>query len=164
MKHSKLYTKNGDKGITQLCDKRQLSKNDARIWAIGTVDELNSLISIVYNSLKNNTVIKSVLSLIQQDLSTLNAELADSQKNIINARYITHLEKIIDELDSQLPPITGFITADSLASSYCHFARATCRRVERYLVALNEQEKINPQILCYINRLGDLLFVIARSV
>lgn len=173
----KIYTKTGDNGSTALFGGTRVPKDHIRIEAYGTIDELNSYIGMIRDqeipSLETQTLL-----VIQHDLFTLGAMLAtDPQKarlkngqerlNIpkITAETIDFLEGEIDRMEQNLPPMTHFILPGGHTTvSFCHIARCVCRRAERLSVQLNREEAVEPEILMYINRLSDYLFVLARKL
>lgn len=164
----KIYTKTGDKGKTSLFGGKRVAKNDLRINAYGTVDELNSMLGIVLTE-KVDSKTRDILSNLQQSLFIVGGELAtpkdvkSSASQIISNEEIELLEKWIDELDSKLSPLKNFILpGGSKSASQLHFARTVCRRAERNIIEIEESENINENIVIYINRLSDLLFIIAR--
>jgi cob(I)alamin adenosyltransferase len=164
----KIYTRTGDKGETSLFGGKRLPKDAPRIESYGTVDELNSVIGIC-RSLNNQSEIDSVLENIQQDLFILGTELAtpeDSKKSpirLISEEDIFRIEKLIDAFETRLSPLKNFILpGGDQCAAMLHYARTVCRRAERSLVNLDRQESIRPITITYLNRLSDLLFVIAR--
>ncbi len=173
----KIYTKTGDTGTTALYGGQRVKKHHLRIESYGTVDELNSYIGLIKDQTNNNTAKTSLLK-IQNELFTLGAMLAtpkdkETLKNgnnrlnipIVNKQSIAFLEAEIDKMDEELPQMTHFILPGGHQSvSFCHIARAICRRAERITVALNDQEPINNDILKYLNRLSDYLFTLARML
>ena len=161
---TKIYTRTGDDGTTGLSDGRRIEKDSVRIEAIGTVDELNSIIGMVLaHDLPQ--VIQSCLTDVQHHLFDLGGELSIPNIKTITAQQITRLENILDELNAPLPPLKEFILpAGGIATSTCHLARTVCRRAERRLITLARDEEINPLSVAYLNRLSDLLFVMARSL
>jgi len=173
----KIYTKTGDKGTTALYGGKRVSKNHIRIESYGTVDELNSYIGLIRDQ-KNDQETTETLIKIQNELFTLGAMLAtpadhEVKKNgkerlnipKIDDSAITFLENKIDEMNTELPPMTHFILPGGHTTvSYCHISRCVCRRAERLCVTLNEQENINNDIIIYLNRLSDFLFVLARKL
>ncbi|MDE1765433.1 MAG: cob(I)yrinic acid a,c-diamide adenosyltransferase [Thaumarchaeota archaeon] len=165
---TKIYTKTGDDGITGLIGGKRVKKTDPRIMAYGTVDEINSAIGIVLSS-RLDPDIKSILIKIQNDLFTIGSDLANpdskDSSNRVTENMIKYLENQIDRLESDLSPITYFILpgGDVLASQI-HIARSICRRAEVNILQILEKEQINKNCQVYINRLSDLLFVIARTV
>ena len=160
---SKIYTRTGDQGTTGLADNRRTDKDDIVIETLGAIDELNSLIGVVISFLPHSPV-KADLSDIQQNLFDLGGELAGGRQTIED-RYIQHLENRLDHLNESLPPLKEFILpGGSQAGAFCHQARTVCRRAERRLVSLQKQAAINPLAIAYVNRLSDLLFVMARII
>jgi len=162
-----IYTKRGDKGKTDLLDPNnfcniRVFKDDNKIEAIGSIDELNSFLGIIISLVKDKKEI-IFLRKIQKDLFLINAYLAGA-KNISFSKYkVNYLEKKIDLLEKRLPRLKNFIfPGGSLISSFFHLARSVTRRVERNIVTISKENKINPNILIFINRLSDLLFVMAR--
>lgn len=159
---SKIYTRTGDKGTTGLGDGSRVDKDHLRVEAFGTVDELNSHIGVII-AYPLPDDIKSCLSDIQHDLFDLGGELCVPGFQTINADYVTRLESILDKFNANLPALKEFILpAGGLATSQCHVARTVCRRAERRIYSLNKIEALNSDSLSYINRLSDLLFVVAR--
>lgn len=163
-----IYTKLGDKGETSLFDPTgagviRISKSSRKIAAIGAVDEVNSFIGIILAQGPPRNVEKVLLE-IQKDLFTMGAILAGAKLRFPKTKA-SKLEKRIDELEGKLPVIKNFILpGGSVSGSQLHFARSLVRRAERALVALNRKEKIKPQILSFMNRLSDYLFMLAREV
>ncbi len=165
----RIYTKFGDKGNTSLFGGATVSKSDLRVDAYGNIDELNALLGVVLSSgtqKELSNVLKSSLKIIQKDLFVIGTELATKgtkPKKILLPSRISELEAEIDALDAQLPLLRNFILpGGSKTSSLLHLARTICRRAERSIVALAQKETINPEIVVYINRVGDLLFMHAR--
>lgn len=166
----KIYTKTGDEGETSLFGGKRLSKDSLRIETYGTVDELNSIIGVCRAS---NTVkeVDHIFGELQNDLFVLGADLAapgeTSAKSIrrIQAIDVSRLERCIDTIEPTLSPLDSFILpGGNRTASMVHLARAICRRAERLTVRLTREEKIGPMPSVYLNRLSDLLFVIARWV
>jgi cob(I)alamin adenosyltransferase len=166
----KIYTKTGDTGKTSLIGGTKVLKSDPRIDAYGTVDELNSYLGVV-SDFSNNEHSKKILKEIQDRLFTIGSELAcDPDKKInmpipdLHESDIELLEKEMDEMDAQLPPMKNFILPGGLpAASFMHVARCVCRRAERCCVNLKENSsEVNPLIIKYLNRLSDYLFMLAR--
>ncbi len=164
----KIYTKTGDKGDTSLFGGQRVPKDALRIEAYGTVDELNSVLGIVRAD-NQEKEIDSIIRRIQNDLFVLGADLATPRsqrsKSIkrIDANDSRHLEKTIDQLEEHLKPLKTFILpGGSSVASRLHFARTVCRRAERSVVRLSRNEDIGEGITIYLNRLSDLLFVLAR--
>jgi len=167
MRITKVYTKTGDRGETSLVGGARVSKSSPRVEAYGDVDELNSTIGLARARLRD-IEIDEVLALIQNDLFTLGSDLAspaDVEVPRITAPFIDSLEQITDRYLEQLEPLKEFILpGGSEAGSTLHLARTVARRAERRIVALAEAEEINPETVIYINRLSDLLFILARVV
>ena len=173
----KIYTKTGDEGTTALFGGTRVKKHNLRIDSYGTVDELNAYIGLIKDQNIEDATKASLLK-IQNELFTLGAMLATPPEketlksgkerlNIpkVNSNSIQFLENEIDTMDSQLPQMTHFILPGGhQAVSFCHVARCVCRRAERLCVALNDEETINPDVLKYLNRLSDYLFVLARML
>lgn len=164
----KIYTKTGDDGTTGLIGGKRIKKSNPRIAAYGTIDELNAAVGIILSS-KLDSDIHDLLVQIQNDLFVVGADLAnqnlDNNSNRVNHNMITFLEKKIDRLEDDLPAITYFILpGGDLVASQVHLARAICRRAETNIVELADVDKINMNCQIYINRLSDLLFVVARTI
>ena len=164
----KIYTKTGDSGETSLLGGKRVWKDNLRIQTCGTIDELNSIIGISINDI-TNPELKEVLQGIQNDLFAIGSDTALPLENEntkiqrIDTNLSDKLESVIDQYDSQLPGLKNFILPGGVkGSTLLHFARTVCRRAERNVVALSKGEKINPEIEKYLNRLSDLLFVLAR--
>lgn len=160
---SKIYTRTGDKGTTGLGDGSRVDKDSARIEAIGCVDELNSLIGVlITHELPEQT--QQQLTQIQHRLFDLGGELAVPGYQVLKTEAIDLLEQWLDEINEQLPPLQEFILpGGNPAAANCHLARTVCRRAERRLTQLTRSDEgINEHALRYLNRLSDLLFVMAR--
>lgn len=164
----KIYTKTGDKGETGLFGGERVAKDALRIEAYGAVDELNSIVGVV-RALRPKKKIDVVLKAIQQDLFILGADLAaPNHSKGSSIPRITHsasssLEKIIDALEVSLTPLKAFILpGGTVVASHLHLARTVCRRAERSVVRLSRSENVADDIIAYLNRLSDLLFVLAR--
>ena len=160
---TKIYTRTGDKGDTGLVGGKRISKDSPRLWAYGTVDELNSAIGLA-RALKADRKTDATLARIQNELFDLGAELATPVGlSRIGLRHITALEKLMDELNAKLGPLKEFILpAGSPAAAQLHVARTVCRRAERFCVRLTREEQIGEFVVPYLNRLSDALFVLAR--
>jgi cob(I)alamin adenosyltransferase len=164
----KTYTKTGDKGETSLFGGKRVPKDDPRIEAYGTVDELNSVIGAA-RSFNENKILDLVLSEIQNQLFVLGADLATpsdvkspAMKRMTVKDYIS-LEGLIDDFESKLGSLNSFILpAGTKAASFLHNARTVCRRAERLVVPLKKKEEASEEALIFLNRLSDLLFVLAR--
>ena len=164
----KIYTKFGDSGETALYGGTRIPKDALQIEAIGTVDELNAYIGYT-QTLIDDTDLCDLMERIQNYLFSLGADLATpathtkSTEMRISADFTTEMEKVIDTLSEELPPLTNFILPGGCqAGSVLHVARAVCRRSERCVVRLTRETDVNPEIIRSLNRLSDLLFVLAR--
>ncbi len=164
----KIYTKTGDNGTTGLQGGSRVSKSDLRIAAYGTIDEINSSLGIVLSSKLDNDI-KEVLTKIQNDLFVAGSDLSNpdmaSSKNRITTKMVEYLESKIDQFEEELTPITKFILPGGHpVASQVHFARAVTRRSETMVITLSEKENVNAGCKKYLNRLSDLLFVLARVI
>ncbi len=163
----KIYTKKGDFGRTSTINKHDLPKDSLVVVCIGTLDELNATIGLTIshlNETQENELVKEVLQKVQGSIFALNSHLAGLPGGI-DANLIYDIEQIIDLYQSKLPELTNFIQpSGSKAATHCHHARTVCRRAERLLVAFDKEQDIDKNILRYINRLSDLLFVLARVI
>jgi len=166
----KIYTKKGDEGKTGLIGGTRVSKNDSKINAYGTVDELNAFVGMLRDSI-GNTKYTSQLIEIQDRLFTAGSLLAVSDSGssmkipMIEKNDIIDLEKWIDEMDTTLPEMKSFVLPGGHQTvSYCHITRTICRRAERCIVTLSEHTEVDPIILAYFNRLSDYLFTLGRSM
>ena len=159
---SKIATRTGDDGTTGLGDGRRVRKDSARIAAIGDVDELNSNLGVLLcESLPDN--VRAALVAIQHDLFDLGGELCIPGHTMITERHLAQLDDWLADYNAALPPLKEFILpGGSRAAALAHVCRTVCRRAERAIVALGEHEAINPAPRQYVNRLSDLLFVLAR--
>ena len=161
---TKIYTRTGDNGTTGLADGSRVDKDSTRLEAIGCIDELNSIIGMVLAH-EPGAMITEYLTIIQHDLFDLGGELAMPDYSVIGDQHTNLLEQWLDALNQELPHLQEFILpAGGKATSSCHLARSVCRRAERRCVSLDREESLNPAILTYLNRLSDLLFVIARTL
>jgi len=166
----KIYTKGGDKGSTSLWGGKRVSKASLRIDAYGTIDELNVHIGLVRDVI-NDDEVKSLLEQIQNQLFTFGSHLAadPDKKDLglpeIDTDQILAIEKAIDKMEEQLPPLKAFILPGGHQYvSFCHLARVVCRRAERLVIALDNETSVNPAIISYLNRLSDYLFVLSRKI
>lgn len=172
----KIYTKTGDKGETALYGGTRVSKASARVESYGTIDELNSFIGLAKSEIKDEKVLNQ-LKKIQFDLFTLGSEsatpvdkmfLANGKPRlplVISETEIEELENWMDDFEKDLEPLQFFILpGGGKAATSLHVARTVCRRAERALVFLNESEEVRPELIKYLNRLSDYLFVLARYV
>jgi len=161
---SKIYTRTGDKGTTGLGDGARVDKDDPRVEAFGTVDELNSALGVLAAH-QLPAGMAAALTDIQHELFDLGGELCIPGHQAIDDRQVSRLEQRLDALNADLPPLTEFILpGGSPATAACHLARAVCRRAERRVVTLARSQQVNPQAITYLNRLSDLLFVMARGI
>lgn len=165
-----VYTKFGDKGKTSLYGGKTVSKASLRVNTYGTLDELNSFLGVVLSGLKNKEV-KEELIKVQNDLFEIGASLASPATNkqedlgkYLKQRVLV-FEKEIDVLTKKLPELENFILpGGGISGSSLHYARTLARRAERIVVELSEKEKLNKEILVYLNRLSDLIFMFARDI
>lgn len=164
----KIYTKTGDDGTTSLFDGTRVKKNNARVDLYGNIDELNACIGLALSHSKDE-VFKNTVFIVQKDLFALGAQVANpkhkkqKEKSDFDESKIRNLEEQIDSMEKSLPELTSFILPGGTPSaSAFHIARTVCRRTERLLVKVMQNEKIDPIFLEYVNRLSDYLFVCAR--
>ena len=159
---SKIYTRTGDKGTTGLGDGTRVDKDSLRVEAFGTVDELNSAIGLLLAAGLPEEV-RSCFDRTQHELFDLGGELCMPGYTLIPDSYAEGLEKDLDHFNQDLPPLKDFILpGGSEAAARCHLARTIARRAERRVVSLSHEETVNPASIRYLNRLSDLLFVVAR--
>lgn len=161
----KIYTRTGDDGTTSLYGGKRVRKDHIRLKAYGTIDELNSALGVLIAHLESNEVVVEFLIKIQKDLFNIGSYLAGSHVSLEQAgERVGQMERFIDRLDSQLPHLTNFILPTGAKSaSLAHLVRAVTRRAERKIVSLlDDRQATDFTILCYLNRLSDLMFVIAR--
>lgn len=167
---SKLYTKTGDRGKTTLLGGKRVSKDNQRLITYGTLDELNASIGLALSFIEDKKI-TTILQKIQNDLFDIGAELANPQKIgaptnkvfSLETSKVEELENVIDQYDYRLRPLRNFILpGGTKAASATHLARGITRRAERELVSLGKKEKVNQNLFSYLNRLSDLLFVLAR--
>lgn len=165
----KIYTKTGDRGETGLFGGPRVRKGHPRVEAFGDVDELNAVLGLVRCE-ELDARIDQRLTTIQNELFDLGAELASPQPDRAGAKRLTGgqiavIEAAIDEHENSLPPLKEFILPGGVrAAALLHVARTVCRRAERRVVMLSEQEPVSAEVIVYLNRLSDLLFVLARAV
>ena len=162
----KIYTKQGDKGSTSLIGGTKIEKDSIRVEAYGTIDELNSYIGLCVNYLEKDED-KEVLRKIQKKLFDVGAELStinyERYKNITKEEDVEELEKLINCYTEIIEKINEFIVpGTSICSANLHIARTVCRRAERRILTLSREDRINPILLKYVNRLSDLLYILAR--
>jgi len=163
-----IYTKRGDGGDTHLFGGKKVSKGNLRIEALGNIDELNSSIGVVRSFLPdepNLDTIDDFLKDLQGTLHELGAEISRSEDCILEESRVGDLEKIIDNLELELPKLKTFILpTGTRATSLLQLSRSICRRAERSIALLSKKEEVNSEIIRFLNRLSDLLFVLARYV
>ncbi|MBT4345575.1 MAG: cob(I)yrinic acid a,c-diamide adenosyltransferase [Flavobacteriales bacterium] len=166
----KIYTKKGDSGSTQLLGGTIVKKNHIRLECYGTIDELNAFVGNIYDDIEKKSH-KKFLYKIQNQLFNLGSCIAyDGKKSTLNLPNISEndvslIESEIDKIDNKLPVLKNFILPSGhTIASKCHIARTVCRRAERNLIAIEQDESINHLHLIYLNRLSDYLFVLARSI
>lgn len=166
----KIYTRKGDGGETSLFGGQRVWKDNPRISAYGAVDELNSLLGVTVTEVKNQEVAEIIIGL-QNNLFTVGSDLAspleEENRNFSIPRvprdYVEKIEKLIDDYDSKLPQLKKFIIpGGTKGAALLHLARTVCRRAERDVILLSKSEFINKEIKTFLNRLSDLLFVLAR--
>ena len=161
---SKIYTRTGDGGTTGLADGSRVDKDSARVEALGDVDELNSHIGAILEHVREGPV-NELLVDIQHALFDVGGEMAIPGHSAVTADYVTRLESSLDELNADLPALKEFILpGGGPAAIACHLARTVCRRAERRMIALARDEEVNDESRRYVNRLSDLLFVLARTL
>ena len=161
---SKIYTRTGDDGTTGLGDGTRVPKDDPRVEAYGTVDELNSCIGVLLAEPLPQGIV-DCLNRVQHELLDLGGELCIPGHIAITPEHVTRLEQELDAFNADLPPLKEFILpGGSRAAAACHVARTVCRRAERRTYTLHTQTPLSPEALRYLNRLSDLLFVQARVI
>jgi cob(I)alamin adenosyltransferase len=160
---SKIYTRTGDDGTTGLANGERIDKADPRVDAFGNVDETNSALGLLLAESEVPAQIRATLSRIQHELFEIGAELSLPGHRRITSAHVSELERDLDELNATLPPLKEFVLpGGTRAAATCHIARTICRRAERSAWAANKLAALNPDALRYLNRLSDLLFVMAR--
>lgn len=160
---SKIYTRTGDAGHTGLGDGSRTAKDNPRVEAFGSVDELNGHIGLLIAQAAVPAAIRATLTAIQHELFDLGGELCIPGHQAIGEAHIARLEQALDALNSDLPALQEFILpGGNVAAATAHVARAVCRRAERRVVSLARAERVHAPAIAYLNRLSDLLFVIAR--
>lgn len=159
---SKIYTRTGDAGTTGLGDGTRVKKHHARVEAYGTVDELNSALGLLLTH-DLPPVVRTGLTRVQHELFDVGGELCIPGRRAIGDDHSARLEQLLDELNGELKPLKEFVLpGGTAAASVCHLTRAICRRAERRVVALAEDDDVGTATVKYLNRLSDLLFVVAR--
>jgi cob(I)alamin adenosyltransferase len=160
---SRIYTRTGDDGTTGLGDGSRVAKDSVRVEAYGTVDELNSVIGVLLAVPGLPPAVAACLTEVQHELFDLGGELCIPGHTLITAEHVARLEKLLDEFNDPLPPLKEFILpGGGPAAAACHLARTVARRAERRVSTLTKAEPLNPEVAKYLNRLSDLLFVLAR--
>lgn len=175
MRLTKIYTKTGDKGDTRLATGEKLSKSSARIEAYGTVDELNSFIGLLQDSIgeyKDFALLQTQLAKVQNELFDVGGELATplshlntSRQQVVGKSEIERLEHELDAYNENLPPLTNFVLPGGhKANSLAHVVRTICRRAERRVVKMRETDEVRDEVVIYLNRLSDWFFVVSRHI
>lgn len=160
---SKIYTRTGDDGTTGLANGERVDKCDERVEAFGDVDETNSAIGLVLAEPALPTQVRDCLSRVQHELFDVGSELSLPGYTSITAAHVLRLERDLDALNAELPPLKEFVLpGGNRAAAACHVARTVCRRAERRAWAAAKKSALNAELLRYLNRLSDLLFVVAR--
>ena len=161
---SKIYTRTGDDGTTGLGDGARVSKTSPRVEAMGAVDELNSVIGLLMTESPPDSI-QETLSEIQHALFDLGGEISLPGQQLVHNEQVTRIENTLDRMNDVLSPLKDFILpGGTQAAALCHQARSVCRRAERRLLVLAEQQSVSNESTKYLNRLSDLLFVMARHL
>ena len=164
----KIYTQTGDDGTTGLIGGERVSKADVRLQAYGTIDELNALLGVARAS-DLSAEVDPIVEQLQHQMFILGAELATPKLStpgamLLGENVLDQVESWIDQLEAKLPPLKNFILPGGVASAAAlHHARCVCRRAERCVIALSGASEVRPLVIKYVNRVGDLLFVLART-
>ena len=167
----KIYTRTGDRGDTGLGDGSRVGKDTLRVECYGEVDEVNACLGVV-RAQHEDASLDTLLAEVQRDLFAIGAQLADPQAHVaerkpkaaVTAAQVKRLEDAIDTRQESLPPLKAFILpGGSPEGALLHFTRTVCRRAERRIVALSRHDEVDPLVISYLNRLSDLLFVLARD-
>lgn len=171
MTKSKIYTRGGDAGKTSLIGGSRVKKCHQRLEAYGTVDELSAHLGLLASMLPSSLSDENIIPWIQRCLFDVGTHLAMPCENeampssTISGTQVQRLEYLIDELDEQLPPLRSFVLpGGSRAAAQCHVCRTVCRRAERLIIALAEEVPVSAELLSFVNRLSDFLFVYARFI
>lgn len=160
---SKIYTRTGDRGDTGLGDGTRVNKDGLRVEAFGSVDELNSHIGLLIAQAAVPADMRATLTQVQHELFDLGGELCIPGHRMIEEACVVRLEQALDALNDALPPLKEFVLpGGNIAAATAHVARAVCRRAERRVIGLSRIEAVNAPVIAYLNRLSDLLFVMAR--
>jgi cob(I)alamin adenosyltransferase len=161
---SKIYTRTGDNGTTGLGDGARVSKTSPRVEAMGAVDELNSVIGLLMTESMPDSI-RGTLSSVQHALFDLGGEISLPGQELLNNEQVTQIEHKLDQMNESLLPLKDFVLpGGTRLAALCHQARSVCRRAERRLLVLSEQHSVSNVSTKYLNRLSDLLFVMARHV
>ena len=161
---SKIYTRTGDDGTTGLGDGARVSKTSPRVEAMGAVDELNSVIGLLMTESLPDSI-QGALSAVQHSLFDLGGEISLPGQELVHDEQVTQIENTLDQMNEPLSPLKDFILpGGTQAAALCHQARSVCRRAERRLLVLAEQQSMSKASTKYLNRLSDLLFVMARHL
>jgi len=162
---SKIVTRTGDDGTTGLGDGSRVAKDNLRVEAYGTIDEANSAIGVVLACENVPVTIRGILTDVQHDLFDLGGELCLPGHTAVTADFVARLETELDKLNAELPALEEFVLpGGGIAAAHCHVARTIVRRAERVITSLAAGETVRPELLMYLNRLSDLLFVAARTL
>jgi len=160
---SKIYTRTGDKGTTGLADGSRIKKDAPRVETMGEIDELNCLVGKILLDAELDPEVVAALTDIQHALFDIGGELAIPGHIVVGDSYVDSLERMLDRWNNDLPPLKEFILPGGGETAVaCHLARTVCRRAERAIVRLSSNENVNSAAARYLNRLSDLLFVLAR--
>jgi len=160
---TKIYTRTGDDGTTGLGDGERVDKCDPRVEAYGAVDEINSAVGVVLSVPGIPENVTNCLNRVQHELFDLGGELSLPAHRVIGSKQVQGLEADLDAFNEKLPPLGNFILpGGTTAAASCHLARTICRRAERVAWTLTKKTELNPELPKYLNRLSDLLFVVAR--
>ena len=160
---SRIYTRTGDDGTTGLGDGQRVAKDASRVEAYGTVDEANSAVGLVLAVPGLPEAVATCLVAVQHDLFDVGAELCIPGHRVVTDAYVARLESALDGFNDDLPPLKEFVLpGGGPAAAACHLARTVVRRAERRVWTLAHQEPVAPEVPRYLNRLSDLLFVVAR--
>lgn len=165
MQKVKIYTRTGDNGMTSLFGGKRVEKHNLQVIAYGTLDELNSVLGLLISYLTKGSEPFTFLRQVQSDIFTIGAHLAGSKQELNHiGKRVPEMEKYIDTLDTDLPPLKNFILpGGKREASYAHLARSICRRAEREVIRLSKEHgMVDNQAIMYLNRLSDLLFILAR--
>jgi cob(I)alamin adenosyltransferase len=161
---SKIYTRTGDDGTTGLGDGARVSKTSPRVEAMGAVDELNSVVGFLMTESVPDAI-RETLSTVQHTLFDLGGEISLPGQELVQNKQVTKIENTLDRMNEPLSPLKDFILpGGTRPAALCHQARSVCRRAERQLLVLAEQQSVSNTSIKYLNRLSDLLFVIARHL